>query len=60
MVLDFFYSMFFGEIPMEDLVNVSLRMWRAPINVKGGWFQFVYVVGSIDDFHIVSVRLILI
>jgi hypothetical protein len=49
--------MFFGEIPMDELANVSLRMWRAPVDVKSGWFEVVYVVGCIDDFHIVSVRL---
>jgi hypothetical protein len=50
--------MLLGEIPVVDLANVSLRIWKAPLDLKGMWYRLVDVVGCFEDYDLASVRIV--
>jgi hypothetical protein len=50
--------MLFGQTPLRDLKNISAQMWNAPLDSKDPFFYSIEVTGSIEDYHITSVRLI--
>ena len=49
------FAMLFGEVPVENLKKVSSKLWNAPVDLNDSWTHFVYVVGTFEDYHIVSV-----
>lgn len=51
--------MLFGQIPTRYLKYVASRLWNAPVPCETPPFHFVEIVGTIKDFHVLSVRFVL-
>jgi hypothetical protein len=47
----------FGEESVAHLKEVSTKIWRAPVDLKGSWFYLVDVVGRYEDFQVLQVNL---
>jgi hypothetical protein len=47
--------MLLAEISIQNLKKVSSKIWNGPLDSMKPWFYFVEVVGSFEDYHVMSV-----
>ena len=49
--------MLLGQIPVHDLKLMLSSLWNVPVGLECPQFYLVEIVGSIEDFYVISVFL---